>query len=162
MELLDIFYLWSVPYMIVEGSLLNLYRWVIVIVYLLYLDIYISTYNSNSRYFARRNGSVGKSDLDFSVELSWWQQQNAEKLAIVLLQHGFKAGKSNGKLGYFGYEESWKKDSVKVDLFSGVFNGSHHTIGFWVYQLYNCSFPMTGVQEVTIMSCRNVTPCHAR
>ena len=52
MELLDIFYLWSVPYMIVEGSLLNLYRWVIVIVYLLYLDIYISTYNSNSRYFA--------------------------------------------------------------------------------------------------------------
>ena len=30
MELLDIFYLWSVPYMIVDGSLLNLYRWAIV------------------------------------------------------------------------------------------------------------------------------------
>ena len=35
MELLDIFYLWSVPYIIVEGSLLNLYRWPIVIVDLL-------------------------------------------------------------------------------------------------------------------------------
>ena len=35
MELLDIFYLWSVPYIIVEGSLLNLYRWAIVIVDLL-------------------------------------------------------------------------------------------------------------------------------
>ena len=96
------------------------------------------------------------------MELSWWQQQNEEKLTIVLLKHGFKAGKSNGKLGHFGYEQSWRKESVKVDLFSGVFNGSHHTIGFWVYQLYNCSFPMTGVQEVTIMTCQNVTSCHAR
>ena len=44
MELLDIFYLWSVPYMIVDGSLLNLYRWVIVIVDLLSrnLDIYLT------------------------------------------------------------------------------------------------------------------------
>ena len=32
MELLDIFYLWSVPYMIVEGSLLNLYRWVMIVI----------------------------------------------------------------------------------------------------------------------------------
>ena len=68
----------------------------------------------------------------------------------MLLQHGFNRSSVLGKLESFGYEESWKKYSVKVDLFSRVFNGSHHTMGFWVYQQYNCSYPMQGVQEVTM------------
>ena len=99
--------------------------------------------------YASRNGSVGVSDLDFSVDFNWWKQQNGEKLNSTLLQHGFNKSNSFGKLGHFGYEESWKKDGIKVDLFSSVFNGTHRTIGFWVYQLYNCSYPVSGVQEVT-------------
>ena len=83
------------------------------------------------------------------MDFDWWKQKHGKKLNSTLLQHSFNKTNSFGKLGYFGYEESWKKDGIKVDLFSSVFNGSHRTIPFWVYQLYNCSYPVSGVQEVT-------------
>ena len=98
-----------------------------------------------------RHCSVGTSDLDFSVDLSWWTSNNSKVLSDMLVEKDYKKLRTFGKPDSFGYEESWVKDTVKVDIFSSVVQAGVHSIGQWVEgKLYSCSYPLAGVQEVTV------------
>ena len=56
-----------------------------------------------------------------------------------------------------GFEESWKRDGVKVDLFSSVRVNGSHTIAMWVDERrYLGSYPMEGVEEVSWLEGRKV------
>jgi hypothetical protein len=104
----------SAPYLLSEGSLLHLYR----------------------------NCSVGNSDLDFSLEHSWWME-NKEKLDNDLANAGFNRTAVFGNIDMFGYEEAWEKNDIKVDIFSSIMEENTHKIGFWVQgKLYTCSIPL--------------------
>ena len=80
----------SVEFMISEGSLLHLYR----------------------------NCSLGQSDLDFLIPLSWWNRSNSQRLKASLEEGGFTNPVVFGELEQVGYEESWLRHDVKVKITS--------------------------------------------
>ena len=143
--MLDIFTSLSVPYLIDGSSLLQLYRYTNTIDSFRQMLFYHFTFYS-------RNYSVATSDLDFSVPLSWWTRNNNSKIfSDILLEKGFKKKRTFGEPDKFGYEERWTKDSVDVDIFSSVVRDGVHSTGLWVEEeLYRCSYPLTGVREVTV------------
>ena len=107
----------SAPYLLSDGSLLQLYR----------------------------NCSVGLSDLDFSLDQAWWKE-NKQELEKELVTAGFKLAAIFGNMNMFGYEEAWEKNGVKVDIFSSIMKGNIRVTGFWVQgKLYACSMPMESV-----------------
>eukprot|EP00092_Neocalanus_flemingeri_P054551 GFUD01064251.1.p1 GENE.GFUD01064251.1~~GFUD01064251.1.p1 ORF type:complete len:295 (-),score=74.58 GFUD01064251.1:3-812(-) len=109
----------SAPYLLSDGSLLHLYR----------------------------NCSVGLSDLDFSLDQAWWED-NKEELKEELSIAGFKLTAVFGNMNMFGYEESWQKNGVKVDIFGSNMEGNSRVTGFWVQgKNYPCTMPM----ERTVM-----------
>ena len=59
-DIISVFTQLSVPYFLSEGSLLHLYR----------------------------NCSLGGSDLDFVVQLHWWNKNNSWRLQSALLDQG--------------------------------------------------------------------------
>ena len=104
----------SAPYLLSEGSLLHLYR----------------------------NCDVGLSDLDISLDQGWWET-NWKKVEKLLKDAGFGRTLVFGSFGSFGYEESWEKDGIKVDIFGSVTKDKIRVIGFWVGEnLYACSMPL--------------------
>ena len=80
----------GVQLMISEGSLLQLYR----------------------------NCSLGDSDMDFLLPLSWWNTHNSQKLTSALEVANFQNTAVFGQLGQAGYEESWDRNGVKARYFS--------------------------------------------
>merc|ERR1712126_243323 len=92
-----------------------------------------------------RNCSLGNSDMDFSIHQDWWKRPNNSKLLIDSLQsRGFQRSATFGNLDNIGYEESWMKNKIKVDIFSYTLNGSQLKSGFWINsQLHLCSYYLT-------------------
>ena len=89
-DVVRIFSKLSVEFMISEGSLLHLYR----------------------------NCSLGQSDLDFLIPLSWWNRSNSQRLKAALEEGGFTNSVVFGELEQVGYEESWLRHDVKVKIIS--------------------------------------------
>merc|ERR1712147_464386 len=87
-DFVDVFNNLSAPYLLAEGSLLNFHR----------------------------NFSTGKADVDFSLELGWWNQSDHKsKLASSLTEKRLWHYDTFGKFGEDGYEEKWQRDGVSVD-----------------------------------------------
>ena len=85
-DIVSVFASLSVPYFISDGSLLHLHR----------------------------NCSLGTSDLDFVVQLQWWNKSNSQRLQIALQDKGFSRQDFFGKQESVGFEESWIRHEVKV------------------------------------------------
>ena len=85
-DIVSVFTQLSVPYFISDGSLLHLHR----------------------------NCSLGPSDLDFVVQLQWWNRANSRRLQIALQDQGFKRQNVFGQQERVGFEESWTRHEVKV------------------------------------------------
>ena len=79
----------AVQLMISEGSLLHLYR----------------------------NCSLGESDMDFLLPLSWWNTTNSKQLKAALEEANFENTIVFGELEQVGYEESWVRNGVKARYF---------------------------------------------
>ena len=79
----------AVQLMISEGSLLHLYR----------------------------NCSLGESDMDFLLPLSWWSTTNSKQLKAALEEANFENTIAFGELEQVGYEESWVRNGVKARYF---------------------------------------------
>ena len=60
-----------------------------------------------------RNCSLGLSDLDFLLPLSWWNKTNSKQLKAALEEAKFKNTFVFGQLEHVGYEESWVREGVK-------------------------------------------------
>ena len=67
-----------------------------------------------------RNCSLGESDMDFLLPLSWWNSANSRKLQTALEEANFEKTIVFGELEHAGYEESWSRDGVKARYFSVV------------------------------------------
>ena len=65
-----------------------------------------------------RNCSLGESDLDFLLPLSWWNSTNSQNLKAALGEANFQNKEVFGQLGHVGYEESWSREGVKARYFS--------------------------------------------
>ena len=89
-DVVSVFTKLSVPYFLSDGSLLHLYR----------------------------NCSLGLSDLDFLLPLSWWNTTNNQKLRAALEEAKFKKTDVFGQLEHVGYEEAWWREGVKAGYFS--------------------------------------------
>ena len=79
----------GVQLMISEGSLLQLYR----------------------------NCSLGDSDMDFLLPLSWWNTHNSIKLKAALKKANFQNTAVFGQLGHVGYEEAWNREVGRFSNF---------------------------------------------
>ena len=75
-----------------------------------------------------RNCSLGESDLDFLVPLSWWNTANSQNLRAALEEANFENTKVFGQLGHVGYEEAWSREGVKARYFSVVSLHLYHFI----------------------------------
>ena len=104
----------SAPYLLSEGSLLQLYR----------------------------NCSVGTSDIDIGLSQQWWIKHQ-EELRKGLENKGFTNTVVFGNISYFGYEQAWTLDGIKVDIIGGVIEDQHQVIGLWINgNLYPCYLPV--------------------
>ena len=88
-DVLTVFSALSVPFTLEGGSLLHLFR----------------------------NCNLGGSDLDFVIQLGWLNITNSQQLESALISKGLERSSFHGVREYLGYEESWKKDGVKVSSF---------------------------------------------
>ena len=114
-SLLEVMNELSAPFLLSEGSLLQLYR----------------------------SCSVGNSDIDIALSHKWWKE-HPEELRIGLEKKGFTNTIVFGKMDSFGYEQAWTMDGIKVDIFSGVIEDNNQVIGLWINDnLYPCYLPVT-------------------
>ena len=61
-----------------------------------------------------RNCSLGGSDLDFVIQLGWLNNSNSQLLDSALKRKGLEKGGVHGVREYLGFEESWRRDDIKV------------------------------------------------
>lgn len=93
-----------------------------------------------------RDCSLGASDIDFTVDLSWFAKHNA-KLKNKLLNQGWKQKHVFGTFGKAGYEEAWVKNRIKVDLFSQTLLNGKYTNGLTVDgKTYPCVIEKYGTE----------------
>ena len=93
-----------------------------------------------------RDCSLGASDIDFTVDLSWFAKHNA-KLKNKLLKQGWKQKHVFGTFGKAGYEEAWEKNRIKVDLFSQTLLNGKYTNGLTVDgKTYPCVIEKYGTE----------------
>ena len=85
-DVVSVFTKLSVPYFLSDGSLLHLYR----------------------------NCSLGTSDLDFVVQLHWWNKSSSLRLQVALQDEGFRRQDFFGEQEMIGFQESWIRQEVKV------------------------------------------------
>lgn len=81
--------------------------------------------------FWYRDCSLGHSDIDMDIEFGWFME-NKERLHEALLSSGWAHMYSFGKHDQFGYEESWKKNGIKTDLFSIAYVDGRYINGMTV------------------------------
>ena len=94
--------------------------------------------------FWYRNCSLGKEDIDFTIELEWFSKNN-NKLKKEIINNGWKLEKTFGTIGKAGYEEAWLLNNIKVDLFSQTLIDGKHTNGLTINGIsYPCSIYKTG------------------
>ena len=98
------------------------------------------------------------SDIDIAIPAKWRRSNDNEQLLNNTMRaagftsyyrytkafaHGFD---SFGTLGEFGYEVAWKKNDVKVDTFTAVYEKQHYITGLWGYhgphfgQVFRCYY----------------------
>ena len=84
--------------------------------------------------------------MDFAIELGWWRII-ADLMAGGLRERGFRMEKRFGDLaGEFGFAEAWKREGLKVDLYSNIFDGKFSVVGLWVgADVYPCYMRVEGV-----------------
>ena len=96
-----------------------------------------------------RNCSLGESDMDFLLPLSWWNSTNSKQLRAALEEANFKNTIVFGELEHVGYEESWVRNGVKVDLFSSRCSTKTNLcfLNMWVGSRASvCSFPFESIR----------------
>ena len=94
----------AAPYMLADGSLLQFYR----------------------------NCTTGNSDVDFAIQVKWWQD-NQKRLQQELIKKGFKREKTFGDINQqWGYAESWKKFGVKADLYGNILVDGYSIVPLWI------------------------------
>ena len=96
-----------------------------------------------------RNCSLGESDMDFLLPLSWWNTTNSKHLTAALEEANFKNTIVFGELEHVGYEESWVRNGVKVDLFSSTCSTKTKLcfLNMWVGSRVSvCSFPFESIR----------------
>ena len=76
--------------------------------------------SEGSLLYLYRNCSLGESDMDFLLPLSWWNSANSQRLQTALEEANFEKTIVFGELEQVGYEESWSRDGVKARYFSVV------------------------------------------
>ena len=76
------------PYYLSEGSLLYLYR----------------------------DCGLGQSDLDLVLDLAWWNSNNSQALQEALAAQGFTRSLVFGQVEEVGYEESYSRHDIKVNI----------------------------------------------
>ena len=97
----------------------------------------LSTLNANysishgTVLFWYRDCSLGHSDIDMDIEFGWFME-NKERLHEALLSSGWAHMHTFGKHNQFGYEESWKKNGIKTDLFSIAYVDGRYINGMTV------------------------------
>ena len=64
-----------------------------------------------------RDCNLGNSDIDMCIDLNWFMS-NIEQLHVSLKTQGWIHAHTFGTQHKIGYEEAWKLNGVKVDLFS--------------------------------------------
>ena len=95
-----------------------------------------------------RDCSLGGSDIDFTIDLSWFTKNNAQ-LKTQLLNQGWKQRHVFGTFGKPGYEEAWVKNKIKVDLFSQTLLNGRYTTGLTVDGItYPCMIEKYGTEVV--------------
>ena len=67
--------------------------------------------------FWYRDCSLGDVDIDINIDWKWFVS-NAQKLGQTLKENNFVKIHSFGEIYRYGYEEAWKKNNIKVDLFT--------------------------------------------
>ena len=77
--------------------------------------------SEGSLLYLYRNCSLGESDLDFLLPLSWWDTANSQKLTAALEEANFEKAGTYGQLEHVGYEEAWLRDGVK-ERYNSVFS----------------------------------------
>lgn len=91
-----------------------------------------------------RDCLLGGSDIDFTIDLNWFTKNNAQ-LKTQLLNQGWKQKYVFGTFGKPGYEESWVKNKIKVDLFSQTLLNGRYTQGLTVNGItYPCTIKKNG------------------
>ena len=76
--------------------------------------------SEGSLLYLYRNCSLGESDMDFLLPLSWWNKANSQKLRAALEEANFENTIVFGQLEHVGYEEAWVRDGVKARYVSVV------------------------------------------
>ena len=103
-DIISLFNVLSTPYMLTDGSLLNLFR----------------------------HCGTGFSDIDFTIQLNWWRN-NSANLRREFRKRGFKQEETFGDLRKkWGYAESWKKFGIKVDLYGNIFENGLSVVPLWI------------------------------
>ena len=101
---------------------------------------------SGSLLFYYRDCKVPHDDLDIQLDLDWMVKNN-KKLSNYFLEKKFKKKTSFGTIGKMGYEETWVKDDIKIDIFSYVQNHNRLTSGLTVNKtIYPCSYTMNFIE----------------
>lgn len=91
-----------------------------------------------------RDCSLGSQDIDITLELDWFTQNN-NKLKRKLLDNRWRVIKRFGTIGKAGYEEAWVKNNIKVDLFSQTLLNGKYTNGLSIGNvIYPCSIQKSG------------------
>ena len=81
--------------------------------------------------FWYRNCNLADSDFDIAVDFQWFMSHSA-KLQKALVDGKWKYWRSFGKAGNIGYEESWKKDNIKMDIFTQAYVDGRYVSGLTV------------------------------
>ena len=91
----------DIPYFLTDGSLLHL----------------------------QRNCSLGEGDLDFVIQLHWWDSHSGGRLQEALEDKGFQRTIVFGEVGSVGYQESWTRDQIKVSRYINLILANSPTAG---------------------------------
>ena len=90
--------------------------------------------------FWYRDCNFGDSDIDINIDWDWFVS-HVKVLKAALKQNGFVKVHKFGQIDKYGYEEAWKKNGIKVDLFTQArVNGKYisgTTIHGIVYPCYS-------------------------
>lgn len=85
-----------------------------------------------------RDCSLGFSDIDMNIDLDWFTK-NQYRLHEALIASGWRQEATFGTFGDVGYEEAWKKNNIKTDLFSMAYVDGRYINGLTIsHKVYPC------------------------
>lgn len=99
--------------------------------------------------FWYRDCSLGSSDIDMRIDLTWFQEHQRE-LHDELRKSGWRMERSFGSISDVGYEEAWLLNGVKCDLFSTKPAERFHISGLTINGVtYPCKNFFNEIEEHT-------------